>query len=103
MRPGGAAPRARCASVDSPRARLQGTPRFGRSPSCLGVNPQQAGIVQRIFDDYARGVSPRTIAKQLNRDGVPGSQRQGMGPEHDPRQLAAGHGHPQQRGPDRFN
>jgi Recombinase len=35
------------------------------------INPQQGAIVVRIFKDYARGVSPRAIAKQLNREGVP--------------------------------
>jgi site-specific DNA recombinase len=36
------------------------------------INPQQqAAIVIRIFKEYARGVSPRAIAKQLNREGVP--------------------------------
>jgi hypothetical protein len=32
------------------------------------INPQQEAIVKRIFQDYARGVSPRTVAKQLNWD-----------------------------------
>jgi site-specific DNA recombinase len=35
------------------------------------INPQQAPIVKRIFNDYARGISPQAIAKQLNREGVP--------------------------------
>lgn len=30
------------------------------------INPEQAAIVQRIFADYAEGVSPRAVAKQLN-------------------------------------
>jgi site-specific DNA recombinase len=44
------------------------------------INPQQAAIVKRIFKDYARGVSPRAIAKQLNREGVPGPSGKGWGP-----------------------
>jgi DNA invertase Pin-like site-specific DNA recombinase len=44
------------------------------------INPQQAAIVKRIFEDYARGVSPRKIAKQLNRDGVPGPRGEAWGP-----------------------
>ena len=35
---------------------------------------------QRIFSDYARGVSPRAIAKQLNREGVPSPSGKGWGP-----------------------
>jgi site-specific DNA recombinase len=31
------------------------------------INPQQAAVVERIFQDYARGISPRAMAKQLNR------------------------------------
>jgi site-specific DNA recombinase len=44
------------------------------------INPQQAAIVKRIFSDYARGISPRAIAKQLNRDGVPGPSGNAWGP-----------------------
>jgi site-specific DNA recombinase len=32
----------------------------------------EAAVVRRIFDDYAGGISPRTIAKRLNEEGVPG-------------------------------
>jgi hypothetical protein len=44
------------------------------------INPQQAAIVKRIFSDYARGISPRAIAKQLNREGVPGPSGKAWGP-----------------------
>jgi site-specific DNA recombinase len=44
------------------------------------INPQQAPIVKRIFEDYARGISPRAIAKQMNRDGVPGPRGKAWGP-----------------------
>jgi site-specific DNA recombinase len=44
------------------------------------INPQQTAIVQRIFSHYARGVSRRAIAKQLNREGVPSPWGKGWGP-----------------------
>jgi site-specific DNA recombinase len=44
------------------------------------INPQQAAIIVRIFKDYARGISPRAIAKQLNREGVPSPSGKGWGP-----------------------
>ena len=44
------------------------------------INPQQAEIVTGIFKDYARGISPRAIAKQLNREGVPSPSGKGWGP-----------------------
>jgi site-specific DNA recombinase len=40
----------------------------------------KAAVVKRIFVVYAQGVSPRAIAKQLNRDGVPGPSGKGWGP-----------------------
>jgi hypothetical protein len=33
------------------------------------------GIIDRIFRDYERGISPKEIAKRLNREGVPGPNR----------------------------
>ena len=36
------------------------------------INEAEASIVRRIFEDYANGASPRTIAKTLNEVGVPG-------------------------------
>ena len=35
------------------------------------INPREAGIVQRIFEEFAVGHSPRAIAKQLNAEKVP--------------------------------
>ena len=35
------------------------------------IDPGQAAIVLRVFDSYARGKSARTIAIELNREGVP--------------------------------
>jgi DNA invertase Pin-like site-specific DNA recombinase len=36
------------------------------------INEPEAAIVRRIFQDYAAGISPRTIAMHLNDEGVPG-------------------------------
>jgi site-specific DNA recombinase len=38
----------------------------------LVVNEEQAKIVRRIFRDYAKGVSPKSLAHALNAEGVPG-------------------------------
>ena len=35
------------------------------------INPTQADIVKRIFQDYLHGLSPRTIAGNLNNEGIP--------------------------------
>ena len=36
------------------------------------INPDEAAVVRRIFQQYARGISPKKIAEQLNRDRIPG-------------------------------
>jgi DNA invertase Pin-like site-specific DNA recombinase len=36
------------------------------------IDEAEAAVVRRILQDYASGVSPRTIAKRLNDEGVPG-------------------------------
>ena len=36
------------------------------------IDEEQAGIVRRIFHEFANGASPRAIARRLNEDGVPG-------------------------------
>ncbi|MCE0505386.1 recombinase family protein [Roseivivax sp. GX 12232] len=36
------------------------------------INLGQAEVVRRIFRDYAKGVSPRSIASALNEEGIPG-------------------------------
>ncbi|WP_396595782.1 recombinase family protein [Brevundimonas sp. R86498] len=36
------------------------------------IDRDQAGVINRIFRDYAAGKSPRTIAHALNSEGVPG-------------------------------
>lgn len=45
---------------------------YGEKRGVRTVNQAQAAIVVRIFREYADGVSPKRIAKALNRDGVPG-------------------------------
>ena len=34
------------------------------------INPGEAAVVRRIFEDYARGISPKKIAETLNLEGV---------------------------------
>ena len=36
------------------------------------INPAEAEVVRRVFRDFAAGVGPRTIARMLNDEGVPG-------------------------------
>ncbi len=36
------------------------------------INPVEANIVRRIFNEYATGIAPEKIAKDLNREGIPG-------------------------------
>jgi site-specific DNA recombinase len=45
-----------------------------------GIEPNEAAIVLRIFSDYAAGVSPQTIAKRLNGEGVYGPGGRPWGP-----------------------
>lgn len=53
-----------------------GTPiRGGRK-----INPTEADIVRRIFAEFAAGRSPRAIAHDLNRQGVPGPNSKAWGP-----------------------
>jgi site-specific DNA recombinase len=44
------------------------------------INEAEAAIVRRIFNDYIAGKSSRTIAWELNREGVPGPQGSEWGP-----------------------
>eukprot|EP00752_Nemacystus_decipiens_P015336 g13669.t1 len=41
------------------------------------IDPEQAAIVVRIFEDYAAGVSPRAIAHALNAEGAPAPRADG--------------------------
>ncbi len=44
------------------------------------INEDQAGLVTRIFNEYANGTSPRMIAKQLNAEGILGPTGKTWGP-----------------------
>ncbi len=44
------------------------------------INETEAAVVRRIFTDYLAGKSSRTIAFQLNSEGVPGPQGADWGP-----------------------
>ncbi len=44
------------------------------------INPAEAAIVKRIFQDYIDGTSPKAIAEQLNREGIPSPMQNGWGP-----------------------
>jgi len=43
------------------------------------INEFEAGVVRRIFNDYAAGKSPKAIAAQLNADGIAGPSGKGWG------------------------
>ena len=44
------------------------------------INKEQAEVVRRIFQDYARGLSPKKIALQLNEEGIEGPSGKPWGP-----------------------
>jgi site-specific DNA recombinase len=46
----------------------------------LAINEAKAAIIRRIFEEYATGRSPRTIAAALNAEGVPGPAGKPWGP-----------------------
>lgn len=48
--------------------KADGTPLTGE----LEIDPAQGPVVQRIFESYALGQSPRAIARALNTEGIPG-------------------------------
>lgn len=56
------------------------------------INLEQAAVIRRIFTDYARGISPRAIAKELNSEGVPAPTGAAWGPStiHGNRQRGTG-------------
>ena len=41
------------------------------------INEAEAEIIRRVYRDYAAGRSPRAIAAQLNREGIPGPKNTG--------------------------
>ncbi len=44
------------------------------------INEVEAGVVRRIFNEYAAGKSPRALAHMLNNDKIPGPSGKGWGP-----------------------
>lgn len=44
------------------------------------INTQEAEVINRIFKDYASGLSPRRIAFALNDEGIPGPSGKAWGP-----------------------
>ena len=38
------------------------------------ISSEEAAVVRRIFQDYAKGISPKKIAEALNVEGIPGPQ-----------------------------
>lgn len=44
------------------------------------INPHEACVIQRIYQDYANGSSVREITAALNREGVPGPRGRPWGP-----------------------
>jgi len=43
------------------------------------INDAEATAIRRVFADYAKGISPRAIAKALNTENVPGPSVKGWG------------------------
>ncbi|WP_339635115.1 recombinase family protein [uncultured Sneathiella sp.] len=44
------------------------------------INGVEAGVVRRIFNEYANGKSPRALAHTLNNEKIPGPSGKGWGP-----------------------
>ena len=61
------------------------------------INQIEAVVVRRIFEEFAKGHSPRAIAGNPQQGGFFRSRQQDLGRFHDLWQLAARHGHSQQR------
>ena len=49
----------------------------GEERGVRAVNPLEAAVVVRIHTDYANGISPKSIAAALNREGVPSPRGKG--------------------------
>ena len=65
-----------------------GTPLHGER----AVNSDEARIVVRIFEEYAKGKSPRAIAKGLNAQQIPGPNSKAWGPSTINGNIARGTG-----------
>ena len=60
--------------------KYQGRPPYGyrSNGGLLVVNDEEAEVVRRIFTEYAdRNIGPRTIARELNAEGIPSQQARG--------------------------
>ena len=80
--------------ADKTRRGLRGRVEAGKSGGglCYGYSPvrgaagereiipAEAAIVQRVFQSFATGMSPKAIAKQLNAEGIPGPRGETWGP-----------------------
>jgi site-specific DNA recombinase len=44
------------------------------------IVPAEARVIERIFKDYERGISPKEIGTRLNKEGVPGPNRRPWSP-----------------------
>lgn len=81
--------------ADKTRRGQKGVARDGRIPGglCYGyrvipgekrglreIEPDEAAIIRRIFNEYLLGKSPKAIAKSLNAEGVPGPRGKPWGP-----------------------
>jgi site-specific DNA recombinase len=54
--------------------RSYGYRRVAGKAGVLEIQHDEAAIVRRIFDNYAKGWSPRDIAAELNREAIPGRE-----------------------------
>ncbi len=61
------------------------------------IDPAEAAVVRRIFQEYADGAAPRRIAMRLNARGHPRPARRRLGRQRDQRQPRPRHRDPQQR------
>lgn len=50
------------------------------STGVRAIDRVEAGIIARIFVEYAEGSSPKAIAKRLNAEGIPGPRGRAWGP-----------------------
>ena len=81
---GGSEPfRGRSAVRDRPSHGEEDAELFGAAGELVrgerSIDEAEAEIVRRIFREFARGTSPRAIARRVNEDGIPGPKA-GCGP-----------------------
>lgn len=61
------------------------------------INDAEAEVIRRIFKDYGAGLSPKSIAARLNKEGVPGPTGKALGAKYDQWQPRSWHRHSEQR------